>query len=201
MSSTIELVRDSRDEALASATDAVTALREGLRQLGAVVNDAASLRLPLRWSTRRVVATPEYERGGNGETGRFVGSANVGIYVRDFELLEAVEQLSRQIEGFRINFATWQVDSDNPVWGEVRLEAIDAAMRKGRGYAAALGSDLLAVEHIADSGLLGPDSSGPMRGAAMSAGGQAASFDPVPQRVAASVEARFVMRVVPLPTD
>lgn len=200
MSSMIELVRDSREGALAAAAEAVLKVREGLQELGGVVNDVSSLRQPIRWSTRRVVATPQYERSGTEEAGRFVGSASVGIYVRDFDLLEAVERLAAQVDGFRINYATWQVDPDNAAWSEIRLEAIDAAMTKGRDYATALKTQLVAVEHVADLGLLGLDPSTRMRGAVMSAagGGAGTGFDPVPQAVAASVEARFRIATVPL---
>ena len=39
----------------------------------------------------------------------------------------------------------------------MRVDAIRAAIAKGRDYAAALGGRLSAVEHIADPGLIGGD--------------------------------------------
>lgn len=196
----IEIVRDSKDDALRAVTVAVDSVRRALREHGGVMNEVASLRESLRWATRRVTATPQFEYG-NVETGRFVGGAQITIYVRDFDLLEPVEQLASSVAGFRINWAQWHVDSDNPAWGEVRLEAIDAAMTKGRDYAAALRSRLLAVEHVADLGLLGSDPATRMRAGAVSmAGGGASggSLDPVPQSVGAAVEARFRIAPVPL---
>jgi uncharacterized protein YggE len=49
------------------------------------------------------------------------------------------------------------VDWDNPAWPQVRAAAISAAIGKARDYAAALGAALRHVEHIADAGLLGGD--------------------------------------------
>ena len=82
----------------------------------------------------------------------------------------------------------------------MRADAIQAAIAKGRDYAAALGGTLRSVEHIADAGLLGGDASqfaftGSRAVArAASRGGEepdAPSLDPVPQELAAVIEARF----------
>jgi uncharacterized protein len=201
LSGMIEVIRETREEALAAASEAVSAVRDALQELGGVVNDVSSLRHPVRWATRRVTAAPQYDRMG-AETGKFVGGAHVTIYVRDFGLLEQVEQLAFRISGFRIMYAEWQVDSDNEAWGAVRLEAIDEAMRKGRDYATALRSRLVSVEHLADLGLLGGDPGVRLRGEAVAMGGGAsgASLDPIPQSVAAVVEARFRIAEVPLST-
>ena len=198
LSSKLEIVRDSQDDALRAASVAVDSVRRALRERGGVVNEVASLREPLRWATRRVTATPEFERG-NVETGRFVGGAQITIYVRDFDLLEPIEQLASRIAGFRIDWAQWHVDSDNPAWGDVRLEAIEAAMTKGRDYATALRSRLLAVDHVADLGLLGGDPVTRTRAASMPGSGSlGGSLDPVPQSLGAAVEARFRIAPVPL---
>lgn len=94
---------------------------------------------------------------------------------------------------------SWHVDWDNPAWPEVRAAAIQAAIRKGRDYAAALGGSLLNVEHIADVGLLGGGETGRYRftsaTATLAASGGAEpgtpSLDPVPQELTATIEARF----------
>jgi uncharacterized protein len=199
LSGMIELVRETREEALGAASEAVSAVRDALQGLGGVVNDVSSLRNPVRWATRRVSAEPHYDRTG-AETGKFVGRANVTIYVRDFGLLEHVEQLPFRISGFRIPYAQWQVDSDNEAWHAVRLEAIEEAMRKGRDYATALRSQLVSVEHVADLGLLGVDPGMRLRGeaATMAGGASGANLDPIPQSVGAAVEARFRIAEVPL---
>lgn len=73
---------------------------------------------------------------------------------------------------------------------EVRADAIQAAIRKGRDYASALGGSLRSVEHIADAGLLGGDSAQhrPTRAVAFgraahraAGGSDAPSLDPVPR--------------------
>lgn len=201
LGSMVEIVRDTKDDALRAANIAVETVRDSLREHGGVVNEIASLRAPLRWATRRVSVAPHFDQR-KGETGRYVGSADITIHIRDFGLLEPVEQLPERIAGLRITFAQWHVDSDNPQWSEVRLEAIDAAMRKGRDYAAALGSRLISVEHLADLGLLAGDAGSHLRGMALAAGASGASggsLDPVPQNIGAAVEARFRMAPVPLP--
>jgi uncharacterized protein YggE len=82
----------------------------------------------------------------------------------------------------------------------VRAAAVQAAIAKGRDYAAALGVSLRGVEHIADAGLLGGGNTQPgftgryAMARAASRGGEepdAPSLDPVPQELAAIVEARF----------
>jgi uncharacterized protein len=200
LSGMIELVRETRAEALGAASEAVSAVRDALQELGGVVNDVASLRHPVRWATRRVSAEPHYNRTG-AETGKSVGRAHVTIYVRDFGLLEHIEQLPFRVSGFRIPYAQWQVDSDNEAWRAVRLEAIEEAMRKGRDYATALRSRLVSVEHVADLGLLGGDPGMRVRGeavVAMGGGASGANLDPIPQSVGAAVEARFRIAEVPL---
>ena len=90
-------------------------------------------------------------------------------------------------------------DWDNPAWPGVRAAAVQAAIAKGRDYAAALGVSLRGVEQIADAGLLGGNTQPGFTGhramaRAASRGGEepdAPSLDPVPQELAAIVEARF----------
>ena len=95
---------------------------------------------------------------------------------------------------------TWHVDWDNLAWPLVRADAIQAAIGKGRDYAAALGVTLLTVDQFAYAGLLGGDASrfrftGSRLMAAASSSGEAEpgapSLDPVPQELAAIIEARF----------
>ena len=92
-----------------------------------------------------------------------------------------------------------RADIAGTTWRDVRSAAIEAAMAKGRDYAAALGGRLSAVEHIADPGLIGGEvqhwagtSGRSVRFA--SSGGEnpdAPELDPVPQELAALIEARF----------
>lgn len=191
----IEITRESKDDALRTAAVAVESVRSSLQQLGGVIQGASTLRHPLTWSTRRVSTTHEYDQAARANTGRTVAEANVSIFVRDFDILESVQQLASEIGGLRFIYVTWHVDADNPAWRSLRLEAIDEAMRKGRDYAAALRSSLVRVEHVADLGLLGSAHEERLRGAG---GGSGASFDPVPQKLSAAIEARFRISAVPI---
>jgi hypothetical protein len=100
----------------------------------------------------------------------------------------------------------WHVDWDNPAWPAVRAAAIQAAVRKGRDYAAALEGSLSSVEHIADAGLLEGNnaprefafSSASARTGSPGGESEAPSLDPVPQELAAIIEARFTAAGVSL---
>lgn len=98
----------------------------------------------------------------------------------------------------------WIVDQDNGAWPEVRAAAIRAALIKGQDYAAALGGAVISVEHVADAGLLGGENGGSGRrvsALAMSGavGDMGVSFDPAPQELTATIDARFVATIAALP--
>jgi uncharacterized protein YggE len=128
--------------------------------------------------------------------------------VRAFGLLDALGALLAAHEAVSVHHVDWQVDWDNPAWPDVRAAAVQAAIRKARDYATALGGSLRSVEHVADAGLLGGDggqyrfTAAPMARAAAAAGGEpdAPSLDPVPQELVAVIEARFTAGDVSLVT-
>ena len=133
----------------------------------------------------------------------------VVIAVRAFDTLEALGAVLATHEALNVREVSWHVDWDNPAWPEVRAAAIQAAIRKGHDYAAALGGSLHNVEHIADAGLLGGSGDGGsfrsagralMARSASGDGGEsdAPSLDPVPQELAATIEARFTAAGVSL---
>ena len=200
LSATVELIHDSAPGAVAAVTASVDSVRRELQRLGGVVREAFSLRQPLTWVTRRVTTSPEW--GEHSRTGRTIGTASLSIFLRDFDLLAEVEPLTSSVPGLRFDHVVWEVDPVNPAWRQVRLEAIDAALRKARDYADALGSSLVSVEHVADLGLLDAE---PMHGQAAAAMPAAFAYrqpestlDPVPQQLVAAIEARFRMAPVPL---
>jgi hypothetical protein len=87
----------------------------------------------------------------------------------------------------------------------VELAAEPDAIEKGRNYAAALGGSLNRVEHIADVGLLGGESTTLGRQIALSKSAarsvgepETPSLDPVPQELTAIIEARFIANVAEL---
>jgi hypothetical protein len=117
-------------------------------------------------------------------------------------LVPALSEALAQLPAVVIDNVSWGADNANPAWRSVRSDAIAAAVRKGSDYAAALGAHILLMEHLADEGLLSPDSFGRRSAATLgwstAAAGEAGgvSLHPVPQVLTASVEARLVITPV-----
>jgi hypothetical protein len=197
----IGVTRNTKEEALRGAAVALDSVKAALTAIGGLVQSAATVRAPVTWATKRVTTTPEFDQKERTQTGRIVASVHVSINLRDFDLLEGVEQITVDVQDFRIVNAGWAVDTDNAAWPDLRSEAIREALRKGRDYAVALGAEVATVEHVADAGLLGGDEAehrvrgGPF--AAMGGGGgPVPTLDPVPQTLTAAIEARF--RITPV---
>jgi uncharacterized protein YggE len=212
LSGAIELTRDAKADAVRAAAAALDGLTANLAALGAVALSPETERSRLTWSAQSAATRPERkdnEQTGHYEpTGRVIATVDVMIAARDFALLDALGAALATHESFNVRDAGWHVDWDNPAWPQVRAAAIQAAIHKGHDYAAALGGSLRSVEHIADAGLLGGSGSGTSSGfsrraAMMSASGggesDAPSLDPVPQELAATIEARFTATGVSLP--
>jgi uncharacterized protein YggE len=195
----LNVLRPGGAEALNAASVAVETMLTELIGLGGVALDSTTGRAPLTWLVRRVHTNPERDPN-KGLTGNIYASVQVQIGVRDFSLLDRVQAITADPNVYQIHFPQWQLDRDNAAWPAVRSQAVGDAVRRAREYAAALGSELFYLEHLADAGLMASDSGGPRpaaRLAAMSAGGPAGpSLDPVPQELVATVEARF--RVSPV---
>jgi uncharacterized protein YggE len=192
VAATIASSRGSKAEAVRAAAAGLDSLTADLAARGGVALDAGSGRRPLTWSAQSV--TTFAERAHDETTGqyRLTGqmSAAVAVMIGVLAAREAVT----------VQEVTWHVDWDNPAWPDVRAAAVQAAIAKGRDYAAALGVSLRGVEHMADAGLLGGGNTESgftgryaMARAASRGGGEpdAPSLDPVPQELAAIVEARF----------
>ncbi len=201
----ISIVRDTKQEALRAAAVALDALKNDLQDLGGVARSAAAHIQPLTWSTQRIITMPEYDSSRHSDTGRIVADVTVHLSLRDFSLLERIEELAADRNHFRIIHASWSVDNDNPGWPSLRREAIEEALRKGVDYAAALGSTVISVEHVADIGLLGSGTEPGLRrngvpvqrAMSMARGGSPVpSLDPEPQVIVAGIEARF--RIAPV---
>jgi uncharacterized protein len=204
MTATVMVTRESKAEALRTATASLDGLTADLAAHGGVPLEAGTERHPLTWSTQSATTFPERahdkKAGRHEPTGRVTAAVEVVITVRAFDLLDPLGVVLARHETVSVRQVSWHVDWDNPGWQEVRADAIQAAIRKGRDYAAALGGSLRSVEHIADAGLLGGDNNAQFRftrGGAMAlaaSGGDDSgppSLDPVPQELTAVIEARF----------
>lgn len=210
LAGTIGISRGSKGEALRAAAASLDRLIADLTGLGGEALSVETERRRLTWSAQS--ATTHAERAHNEQTGifeptgRITATVAILIAARDFSLLDSLGAVLAAHETLSVHETTWQVDWDNPGWPAVRAAAIQAAIRKGHDYAAALGGSLQSVEHIADAGLLGGGEStrfmatGSAR--AMSAGGSrepdTPSLDPVPQELTATIEARFTATGVSL---
>jgi hypothetical protein len=173
---------------------------------------AESGRSSLTWSAYAATTYAEREHnpitGRHELTGQTLASVELQVTTRDFGLLEALQAVFSGQEAFNVNSVNWYVDDDNPAWPAVRTAAINAALNKAGDYAAALGTSLSSVEHVADAGLLAGSGEAPRvfpskfgrAASASSAGGgaEAPSLDPVPQELTAVVEARFRAATAPL---
>ena len=197
---TIASSRGSKAEAVRAAAAGLDSLTADLAARGGVALDAGTGRRPLTWSAQSVTTYVERvhdkKTGRSEPTGMVTAAVAVVITVRAFELLDVLGGVLPNHEAVSVHEVSWHVDWDNPAWREVRAAAIQAAIGKGRDYAAALGGSLRGVEHIADAGLLGGDTAqfGFTSAARAASGGrepEAPSLDPVPQQLAAIVEARF----------
>jgi len=141
-------------------------------------------------------------------TGKMTTTVSVQLTVRALDLLDVLGSRMATHEALAPREVSWHVDWDNPAWPDVRAAAIQAAIAKGRDYAAALGGRLSTVEHIADPGFLTGNGQGWVStgGVSMgySGGGEssdAPSLDPVPQVLTALIEARFIADGITLTPD
>ncbi|HET6210251.1 MAG TPA: SIMPL domain-containing protein [Jatrophihabitans sp.] len=195
-------------EAAGAVNGTLTALTGELAGLGGQPLTPDTTRSPLTWSAQSLNVQPEYDYDKvtrtNGPTGRQHASVSVLLTVRDFELLAGVSSVITGHTGLSVHSVGWSVDADNPGWPQVRADAIQAALRTGQDYAAALGGAVVAVQHVADAGLLGGDQTAratfaTANSAPGQAGGSTVTLDPVPQQLNATIEARFSATIGPLP--
>ncbi len=211
MISAVSAIRDSKRAAAADLATIVAEVVAGLAELGGVVLTPTTARAPLTWSTQSMRTSPEYgpnpATGEHGPTGRHEASVSLRISVRDFALMGRLERVLNEHDALDVHVVHWAVDDDNPAWSLVRADAIHAALLKGQDYASALGGSVVGVEHVADAGLLSGDGSPGMHHRSMAfkshaTGGEpdVAALDPVPQVLAATIEARLTATIGPLPT-
>ena len=192
----------SKEQALRDVAAAQERLLADLAARGGVPRRADTERAALTWSSYSATTEDEHEldsaTGQYAVTGRVTALVLVLLTVRELDTLDELTALLAGHDRLRVDEVQWGVDPDNPAWPVVRADAIRAAIRKGRDYAAALGGSLQSVEHLADAGLLGGTDQ-PYGGAWVHQSGMARSgsrgvpsLDPVPQTLTATIEARFV---------
>ncbi|HEX3335556.1 MAG TPA: SIMPL domain-containing protein [Jatrophihabitans sp.] len=207
ISCTVSATAASKQSAVDDARRGLAQVTGELAALGGDVFTVRTERAPLTWSAYSTQTHPEFDydenTGHHGPTGRHHSSIGLLLTVRDFTLLAGIEAVIAGGAALDVQSVEWSVDHDNAAWASVRAAAIRAALLKGRDYAAALGGAVTGVEHVADAGLLTGDLPAPaaMRAFALSTdrGGapDAASLDPVPQVLIATIEARLTAAIEP----
>ncbi|HEU0130707.1 MAG TPA: SIMPL domain-containing protein [Mycobacteriales bacterium] len=161
-----------------------------------------------RVETEAVHIGPELKDGRPNE--RITGYAAVvrhTVVVVDFTRLGDLTTRLAELELVTVSGPWWRLRPGSPVHRDARAAAAADAVTRAREYAAALGSRLVGLVELADTGLLADSVSGPVPVAPMAAmapraGGGAPApvvldVEPVKQVVRASVEARFAMTQPP----
>jgi uncharacterized protein len=140
-----------------------------------------------------------------GRTAGYQGVVQHAITVTSFDRLgELMARLSVP-EMTEIGGPWWDLRPGSPVYREARVAAVADAVGRARDYAAAIGSELSGLVELADSHLLSetrgpaepralvPPPRLPQRPRAVPAEAPVLDLAPAPQRVRASVEARFTI--------
>lgn len=207
LSGSIVNIESSKAQALAATAAAQQRLTDELSGLGGVPLTLDTENEALTWSAYSASTQMETRYNPNTqrheETGRVIATVHVMLTARDLSRLQDLSSALAHQEAFHLHQVAWQVDDDNPGWAHARRDAVQAAVRRARDYAEALGASLAAVEQVADTGLLenrprvDPFGGGAALALASRAdsgpeeSADAPSLDPVPQEVWAVVEARF----------
>jgi hypothetical protein len=116
------------------------------------------------------------ERAHDRDTGQYQPAGQVTaevavvVAVRALELLDALAAVLVAGEAITVQGDSWPVDWDNPAWPLARADAVQAAIRKARDYAAALGGPCAAWSTSPTPGYL--------TAAARSSGSPAAAWRP-----------------------
>lgn len=182
---------DDRSAALAAVKAQLATFREAVEGH----DDIRSSRM----SSIRVTENYEWNPKTNTQEQRgWIASVNGSVEADTESVPEVIGRIADT--GAQIGYVDWRLDVANPVYREVRKEAVADAVRAAEDFAAALGRQVGDLRVLADSGLLGgesPTSPAPMMARAMSsdmAGAGPIDIDPAPQFVTASVEATFALQ-------
>lgn len=104
--------------------------------------------------TGALVITPELREHGRGERVRaYVGQVRTQAVLTDFTVLGELTTRLAVLDLTRIDGLVWSLRPDSPAHREARRRAVNAAVRRAREYAEALGARLAALLELADEGL------------------------------------------------
>jgi uncharacterized protein YggE len=148
-----------------------------------------------RRETGRVSVYPEVKRSGE-RVRAYVGSISTTVTFSDFTQLGEVVMVLADQDQTSVFGPSWSLRPDSPAYGEARRAAIDDALGRAREYADALGSRLVRLVELTDSGLSGDRGPQPMAFGMRATGGPQQpqlELDPQRQTVYGAVEARFAI--------
>lgn len=148
-----------------------------------------------------VSVAPELRKGRDEKIRSYSGAVRIRVTVADLAMLGELVARLTEFEAATIEGPHWRLRRSSPVYREARSRAVAEAVTRARDYAEAIGSRIVGLIELADSGLTTtvtprPRPTGPvMYGArAMSVNAPeppALDLEPQQQTVYASVEARF----------
>lgn len=158
-----------------------------------------------RVETGALSITPELTEHGRRERVRaYHGHVHTTAELADFTALGELTTRLADLDLTSVTGPWWALRPDSPAYRESRRAAVQEAVRRAREYAEALGSALVALVELSDSGLHPgrpePVPAGRSLRSAAFVGGVAQAeapgamdLEPVRQIVTAEVEAHFVM--------
>ncbi|OEV09388.1 SIMPL domain-containing protein [Streptomyces nanshensis] len=181
-----------RREALESLTRRNSEVLELVKGYGEAVE---------KLSTGTFSVSPELTEKGRRERVRtYHGRVQISATVGDFTALGEMSTRLADLELTRVEGPWWALREDSPAHREARQQAVREAVTRAREYAAALGSELVALVELADLGAENAAPSSPpgaraagYRGAPAGDAAPALDLEPQRQRVQAQVNARFLM--------
>ena len=156
-----------------------------------------------RLSTGTFSIAPEFAERGRGERVRsYQGRVQLTAELTDFTVLGELATRLADLELTQVDGPWWSLRPDSPVHGEARRQAVAEAVQRAREYAGALGTSLVALIELADTGSEGPRPRRPAVGGGvrrMAAAAEIAEpaepldLEPPQLRVTAQVGAQFTM--------
>lgn len=204
---TIVIIAQARDrreafERLVKRNDEVLAL---LRSYGDSIDQVAST---------GVSVAPELRKGKDEKIRSYAGAVRVRVTVADLAIIGELLARIAEFEAATIEGPHWRLRTSSPVYREARGRAVAEAVTRARDYAEAIGSRIIGLIELADTGLttsVVPRMARAAGGVAFSTRGLSApvpgpaepptlDLEPQQQTVYATVEARFQAAQPDFPT-
>jgi uncharacterized protein YggE len=178
----------SRRDALARLAARLDAVRAVLDEYPGAVEKRETAGLFVR---------PEV-RGKGERVSAYSGNVSTTVTVRDFAALGEIMLRLADLDQSSLAGPWWQLRPGSPVHAQARRDAVDAAVRRAREYAEALGARIDGLVELTDAGLSRapqPLAAAPMMrlAAGVAADTPQLDLEPARQTVYAQVEARFAI--------